>query len=296
MANSKKQKVAIIVLSVVLVVVSGLAVFFGITTYKAKYEAVARVGDARINKMDLYEELEKVNGKSALESLINLKIVDLELKKSNITITDEEIEKDYQKIVEGYGGKEAFLSLLKEYSYTEEDFKKDIRSNLGIRKLIEPTITVTEEEIKQYFETNRANYEQKEQVRASHILVDDEATAKEVKEKLAAGADFAELAKQYSNDGSKDKGGDLGYFTKDKMVEAFSKAAFSLEVNGISDPVKTQYGYHIIKVVDKKPAVEAKLEDHKDEIKEMLIENKINSAADSWFQKKREEHKIEKFL
>lgn len=299
LTNSKKQRdLLITVLSVSLVVVSALAIFFAITTYKAKKDTVvARVGDTKITKDELYNTLAKHNGESALDSLINYKIIDLELKKNNLEVTDEEIQEELKKVKEQTGGEETFNQMLAYYSYTEADFKNDIKYNTGIRKLLEPTIEITEDEMKKYFEENKANYDQAEQVRASHILVADEATAKEVKAKLEAGEDFAKLAKEYSTDtGTKENGGDLGYFTKSDMVEEFSNAAFALEVNAISGPVKSKYGYHIIKVVDKKAAVEATYEDSKDEVKEAILEEKISEKANTWISEKKQEYKIEKML
>lgn len=297
--NSKNKKdVVIFALSIALVVVSAVALFFVLSTYKAKKDnIVARVGDAEITKEELFEVLSKVNGESALDSIINYKIIDLELEKNKLTVTDEEVEKELKKIIEDAGGREAFDQMLAYYSYTEEDFKKDIRSNTGIRKLIEPNIKVTEEEMKKFFEENKASFDQQEQVKASHILVDDEETAKEIKSKLDKGEDFAKLAKEYSKDtGTKEEGGDLGYFTKDSMVKEFADVAFALEVNKISGSVKSQYGYHIIKVVDKKAAVEATYEDNKDKVKETITEQKIAAEAETWFENKKEEYKIEKFL
>ncbi|NLP28249.1 MAG: foldase [Clostridia bacterium] len=299
MNNSKNKKdVVIFALSIALVVVSAVALFFVLSTYKAKKDnIVARVGDAEITKEELFEVLSKVNGESALDSIINYKIIDLELEKNKLTVTDEEVEKELKKIIEDAGGREAFDQMLAYYSYTEEDFKKDIRSNTGIRKLIEPNIKVTEEEMKKFFEENKASFDQQEQVKASHILVDDEETAKEIKSKLDKGEDFAKLAKEYSKDtGTKEEGGDLGYFTKDSMVKEFADVAFALEVNKISGSVKSQYGYHIIKVVDKKAAVEATYEDNKDKVKETITEQKIAAEAETWFENKKEEYKIEKFL
>lgn len=299
LTNSKKQNsVVIIVLSVALVIVSALAIFFAVTTYKAKKdEVVAQVGDAKITKDELYTVLAKINGESALDSLINHKIIALELEKKNLTVTDEEIDQELKKIMNEIGGEEAFNQMLAYYSYTKEDFVKDIKSNTGIRKLLEPDIKITEDEMKEYFEQNKASFNQEEQVKASHILVDDEEKAKEVKAKLDAGEDFATLAKEYSTDtGSKENGGDLGYFGKDAMVKEFSDAAFALEVNAVSGPVKSKFGYHIIKVVDKKAAAEATYEANKDKVKETIMENKISSEATTWLNKKKEEYKIEKFL
>ncbi|MBI5223275.1 peptidylprolyl isomerase [Candidatus Micrarchaeota archaeon] len=98
---------------------------------------------------------------------------------------------------------------------------------------------------------NQKNGENME-VKASHILVKDEATARRVKSELDAGGDFANLAKKYSTCPSKEKGGDLGFFGKGRMVAEFEKAAFSLEVGKVSAPVKTKFGYHLIKVTAKK--------------------------------------------
>ncbi|MFK4996750.1 peptidylprolyl isomerase [Bacillus sp. N9] len=107
--------------------------------------------------------------------------------------------------------------------------------------------------MKEYFEENKEKFNEEEQVQASHILVEDEKTAKEVKEKLDAGEDFAKLAAEYSTDESNaENGGKLGYFGRGKMVKEFEDVAFSMKKGEISDPVKTEHGYHIIKLTDKK--------------------------------------------
>ncbi len=90
------------------------------------------------------------------------------------------------------------------------------------------------------------------QVRASHILVEDERLAKKLYDKISRGADFAGLAKKHSNCPSGKKGGDLGFFRRGQMVPEFEQAAFALGVNGLSEPVKTQFGYHLIKVTAKR--------------------------------------------
>ena len=136
---------------------------------------------------------------------------------------------------------------------TEKEFKENIIEYLSIRKIIEPRIEITDEEIKAYFEENKESFNEEEQVEASHILVEDEATAKKVAKKLADGEDFAALAKEFSTDTmSAENGGELGFFPRGKMVAEFEEAAFSMKVDTISDPVKTEHGYHIIHVTDKK--------------------------------------------
>jgi foldase protein PrsA len=121
--------------------------------------------------------------------------------------------------------------------------------------------------------------------------------AKEVKDKLAAGADFAELAKEYSKDeGNKNQGGDLGFFSRGDMVEPFENAAFSLEIGKISEPVQTEFGFHIIKVVEKKEAKAATYEENKEQVKEVLMSEKLPAAYETWIQEKMGEYKIENYL
>lgn len=147
-------------------------------------------------------------------------------------------------------------------------------------KNYEKDITVDDEQIKDYYEANMEKFKQPEQVKASHILlkVEDPKKEEEVKKKahdiykkLKEGKDFSKLASQYSQDpGSKDKGGDLGYFERGKMVKEFEEVAFTLNPGEISEPVKTQFGYHIIKVEDKKPEGTKTLEEAKEEIIKIL--------------------------
>lgn len=260
-------------------------------------EVVARVNGEAINKDELYELLEEQYGQEALNMLISEKVLELELKKQNVTLSEEDIQKELSEIIEQYGGQEKFDNALASYGYTLDNFKLDIESNLKIKKLLEPEITITEEEMKEYFETNKETFNTKEQVKASHILVESETKAKEVKDKLLAGADFAEMAKEYSEDTSnKEQGGELGFFSRGDMVAEFENAAFSLEIGNISEPVKTEYGYHIIKVEDKKAAKEATYEESKTKIKDALFNEKLPTAYDTWYQTKYEEYEIENLL
>ncbi|WP_432409636.1 foldase protein PrsA [Wukongibacter sp. M2B1] len=282
---SKRKYKFLLTISLLLVIVS-------VTGCQSK-DIVASVGDENITKEELYQSLVNQNGVEALESLISEKIVELEVKKENIEVTEEDIEKEMKKIIDYYGSEDAFNQVLENAGYTKDDLKKNIKSSIKIEKLLEPSLTITEDEMKQYFNDNKASFAQQEQVKTSHILVDSEEKAQEVKNKLLAGEDFTKLAKEYSLDqNNKENGGDLGYVVKGQMVPEFEDAAFTLEAGEISDPVKTQYGYHIIKVEEIKEAKEANYDENKEEIKEILIEQKMPTAYDEWLQNKREEYKV----
>lgn len=260
-------------------------------------DVVAKINDEVITKDELYETLVEQNGEQVLNLLIAEKIINLEAKKQKVDVSEEDIQNNIDKIIKNYGGEEEFNQAIEQYGYTLEDLKKDIATNVKIKKLLEPNISISEEEMLNYFETNKETFNQKEEVRARHILVATEEEAKEVLEKLKAGGDFSELAKEYSLDESnKESGGELGFFGRGKMVAEFEETAFTLKLNEISEPVKTDYGYHIIEVEEKKEAKEANYEENKDAIKEILLEEKIPTEYEEWYQKKLTENKVTNYL
>lgn len=208
-------------------------------------------------------------------------------------MSESELKKELKTLQDSYGGETAFKSAMKSSGLSTERVNKDLKTYVLTRKILEPRIKITDAEMKTYFDENKATFAQDEQVKASHILVADEKTANEVKDKLAKGEDFAKLAKEYSTDtGTKDNGGDLGFFKKGDMVPEFETAAFSLGVNEISEPIKTDYGYHIIKVVDKKASTDAKYEDHKAEVKEAIMSEKIQTEYTTWLAEEKKDAKI----
>ena len=142
---------------------------------------------------------------------------------------------------------------------------------------------VTEAEVKEYYENNRAQFTTGETVNASHILVDSEEKAKEIFEEIASGKkSFEDAAKEYSSCPSKESGGNLGDFGRGQMVPEFDKAVFEMEVGSITEaPVKTQFGYHLIKLNAKNPAKEMEYSEIKDEIKTGLLNEKRRKAYES---------------
>lgn len=256
---------------------------------------VATVDGEKILQTELDQALREQYGAEVLDTLINNKIIALEAEKEGITVLDNAIQAEYDELVESYGGKAALQEALDANGLTVESVKDNIRMYQLTKDVMAKSIDISDEELQQYFEEHKDDYGQQEQVAASHIFLEDEATAKEVEEKLKAGEDFAELAKAYSVDtDTREDGGDLGYIQRGQMDEQFEAAAFALEKGAVSSVVQSAEGYHIIKVTGKEPAQQAVFEDVQDEVYETVLESRINEEYMTWLTTKQEQYKIEK--
>lgn len=160
-----------------------------------------------------------------------------------------------------------------EFIQVVEKTKESMLKTYALGKLL-ATAEVKDEDIKKFYEENKDAFKQAESADASHILVEEEDKAREIYEKIKNGGDFEELAKEYSTCPSKEKGGNLGTFTKGQMVKEFEDAVFENEVGTITEPVKTQFGYHIIKINQKNPARELSFDEVKDRIVEQVRRQK----------------------
>lgn len=154
------------------------------------------------------------------------------------------------------------------------DLKKRIIVDTFLKKKVENDAKISDEELKKFYEQNKEKFKAGEQVRASHILVKSEQEAKDILAQLKQGAKFEDLAKAKSVDTSASKGGDLGWFGKGNMVPAFEKAAFGLKEGELSGIVKSEFGYHIIKLTGKRPAGTRSFEEAKDQIRAALMPSK----------------------
>ncbi len=161
----------------------------------------------------------------------------------------------------------------KEFKEELEKIKINFLKQYAFRKIISD-ISATEGEILEFYNEHKEHFQKPESVRASHILVDSEDKANEVLKEISEGLDFEEAARKYSLCPSKDKGGDLGEFTRGQMVVEFEEAAFSMEIDTISEPVRSQFGYHIIKLISKNEASISKLDEVKNQITQQIIGTK----------------------
>ena len=226
---------------------------------------------ARLN----IQKLKPVQFDAILNQLIDARLMIEQAKVENITVKDSDVENIMTKIKANFKSHEHFIDVIKKEGDTEETLHEKIVDDLLLKSYIDTHFgKVTEEDeaqIKKYYEENKNMFKKDVQVEAAHILFDtkDVKKANEIREEILNGLDFAEAAKKYSKCPSGENGGNLGYFGKGQMVPEFEKAAFSAPLGVITEPVKTQFGYHLILVTDK---TDSKIPDFK-EIKEGLTEH-----------------------
>lgn len=245
-------------------------------------ETVASVNGEKITKDDLYALMEPSSGKAALDQLITNKLVEQEADNQNVTVTSEDEDKELAEVKKNFGTEEEFQAALQQYGMTLDDLKRQMLPQAQMRKLLADKLKVTDEDIKKYYDENKASFASEEQVKASHILVATKEEADAIKKELNNGGDFAAIAKEKSTDtGSGAQGGDLGFFGKGAMVPEFEKVAFELKPGQISEPVKSEFGFHIIKVIEHKPASTPTLEEKKAEIKTMLEGQQLGTLSET---------------
>ena len=249
---------------------------------------------------------------SILDSLIVGELLFQETKKKGVEVKPETVNEQLTIIKQRFPSEAEFNKALEKNNMTESKIRADISRDMAIQQLIDKEVDqkvkITDEESQTFYDTNPQFFQQPERVKASHILIKiDEGASeekkaearkkiKDIQKKVKKGEDFAALAKTYSEGPSAPKGGDLDYFGRGQMVKPFEEAAFSLKPNETSDIVETKFGYHLIKVVDKQPAKKMAYADVKDRINKHLKDQKLRTERQLYFDKLKEDAKIEKFL
>jgi len=205
-------------------------------------EDIVKVGNDTISKEEFYKELKENSGKSTIQSMIENSALS-----SKYKVTDKEVQDEIKRLKSGFSSEDEFNNqMAQNYNVTtSEQLNRFIEQTLLRYKAIADGVKVSDKQLEKYYTENKDNYLT---IEASHILVEKKEDAEKLLKELKGGADFAKLAKENSKDGSAINGGVLGAFGKGQMVPEFEKAAFALKVGEISDVVKTDYGYHIIKV------------------------------------------------
>ena len=231
---------------------------------------------------------------------------------SKMDVSHEDVEVEIKKFKSQFPDEAIFDTQMKQAGMNPEKLQNDVREELKIRSWMESRINppeILEADAKSFYDANINEFKQPETIKASHILfiVDTDAPPDVVKQKEKAakkaavrakiGEDFSAIAKELSEEpGAKESGGDLGFFPKDRMVPEFANAAFALNINDISEPVKTQFGWHVIKVTDKNPAGTMPFSKAKDQIVDYLKKTKQRDAVQNVIKELKDNADIKIFI
>jgi len=258
----------------------------GESVTKAEFEQALMALEQRAGRQ-VPEEQRNLVYREVLDQLVGFKLISQEALARKVNVPDAELNEQLEVFKQHFGAPQEFEQALAEQQMTLEQFKEQTRSEIRMAKImeteVEANVSVQPAAITDFYQKNPEQFAQPERVRASHILItvdgDADADTKEQARTRAAdiltqvrtGGDFANLAKEHSQDqGNAATGGDLGFFARGQMVGAFERAAFALTPGQISDLVETPFGFHIIKVEEKEAGKILALEDVRPQLEEFL--------------------------
>ena len=288
---------------------------------------VVKVNGVAIDAKDFYAELDKITQGGArnipedrlkkireniLNRLVEEELLAQEIKKQAVVVADADVDAEFEKYKARFKTDDQFQNYLKHGKTTVEEIKARLRQNVALNKLLTKLgkLEVTDDEVKKSYDTGIKMYTEPEQAHALHVLIkvaenapaDQVEAAKkkamEVLGKAKKGEDFAALAKQYSEDAmSKEKGGDLGFFRRGVMVPKFEEAAFAMKPGELTkEPVRTPFGFHVIKVLERKAEHVKPFDEVKDQIIESLKNRNTFKARRELVERLKTEAKIEKLI
>lgn len=248
----------------------------------------------------------------ALNELINAELLKQETARQEITPPKEAVEKELEMIKSQFPDVETFEKAISEKGISVEQLRSNIKDQVALKEMysreIESKVTVSDKIIKDFYKGNPQFFKKPGSVKASHILVkmdnwDDKAKVEEGQKKIEAilakvkkGKDFAELAKTSSEGPSAPNGGDLGYFSKGQMVKSFEDAAFTLKIGEVSNIVQSNFGFHIIKLLDKKEGGVTPLKEASENIKAYLSNLEGSKLMNEYVGKLRSAATVEKMI
>ena len=287
-------------------------------------DVVAKVNGEAISKSEFEEAIKSVEGqagravpaeerdqvyRAVLNQLVTGHVLLQESRNRKVAVADADVDGRVAQLRQRFPSEDEFKKALASRNLTPEKVRDEIKKQLAIEKMIEaevaPQVSVTDHDVKDFYDKNPEQFQQPESWRASHILLmvpqgatdaqkkETRAKIDDVLKQVKAGGDFAELAKKHSQDGSAQAGGDLNYFPKGQMVKPFEDACAALKVGEVSGVVETQFGFHIIKLTDKRPARAVPLTEVNKKIGDYLLSRMRNEKAGAFVEGLRTKSKIE---
>lgn len=242
--------------------------------------------------------------KNILDNLVKRELIYISAIKDAPKDLDKKVNDELKNLKLNFKDEIDYKNYLTNMKVDENSIIANIKKNIVLQEFVKKqsdNIKTTDKETKKYYDDNKDKFKQQEQVKGSHIIilinekVDEKAAEKkinEIYEEVKKGLDFTEAAKKYSEDGSAKSGGDLGYFSKGKMVKEFEDVAFGMKIGEVSKPFKSRFGYHILKLTDKKPKKQLTFEEVKESIGNYLTSQKTKDALEKIVEKNRSSAKI----
>ncbi|HLD29227.1 MAG TPA: peptidylprolyl isomerase [bacterium] len=294
------------VLNQVLAKVDQEPVFY--SEMEEKLKPVLQEYQKMMPKIEQEKDKIKMLKEELLGQMIEEKLLVQDARKKGIKVTEKEVSDGLKEIRGRFATEKEFGEELKQQGITELQMEKRVRDQLMVIKLIEQEVrskmtAPSDEELKKFYSENENEMWEPEKVRVRHILIrvstgTDKASARKKIEQLASlvkvpGADFGELAKQYSEGPSAPQGGDLGFFARGEMLPEFEETAFNLKVGEMSAIVETSFGYHIIKCIGRKAEEKKNFEDIKEDLRNYLFQLKMEESYRKYIRKLRDKASIE---
>ena len=319
----------LLLVAIIALVLSSIGSISSADENKSSENKVAIVNGTVITKEDFNREMSRAEEQIAsmgktlndsqrseikeevLKNLINLELLYQASKENGIKVDEKTVNEQMEKLKARFPSEKEFKDAFSKKKLSEAMVISQIGRGMAIQKLIDEKviqkIMISDEETKAYYDSHPDFFKEPEQVQASHILIKVEPKADEsqkaearkkletIQQKLQEGGDFAALAKEFSEGPSNVKGGDLGYFRRGQMVKPFEEAAFALEPGKVSGIIETNFGYHLIKTIDKKPEAIIPYKDIKDKLEQYLKQEKVKNEIKLFIDKLREKAKVETF-
>jgi peptidyl-prolyl cis-trans isomerase C len=266
--------------------------------YTAEVDRYVREIGARFgvdfSKGDAARQRQQV-ARSVLDQLIERTLILQEARRTGRLASDAAVEDRLRQIAQAFPSPEEFDRALQQQGVSRAELRDRVRFELTVRRILDGlrVPAPTDQEARAYFQAHREAFDEPERVRVRHVLLRTEAEARVALARLRAGESFAQVAKELSQDpGTRDRGGEVGLVAPGQTVPEFEQVAFRLKPGELSEPVRTSFGYHIVQVTEKLPAKKATWEGVRQQVLELLRENKRREAFEAWVKELRGRAKI----